>query len=129
MATINPTFTFATAGNVRASASLAASATDNANVDWSAVMGARLTVKVTPGGTVSATHDIRVDIFNRYGSGPATSVEAYLSWTIGGLVASTVKDPSFDIPPGQYNVKFTNLDASQGVTLEATADTFELTVT
>ena len=52
-----PTYTANGAGNIHASASLAASATANDNYDGSAVFETQVHVKNTPGGSVAATTD------------------------------------------------------------------------
>lgn len=108
---------------VRASASLGAGANDNANVDWDSVVAARLTVNNTPGGTVAATRGLQVDIKNRYGSSPTTSATAMLTYTLPSAVASTLESLTLDLPPGQYNILFTNLDASNAITVAAFVDT------
>lgn len=123
MATITPSFTFNAAGNVRASASLASSGTANYDVDYSAVIGARVTVLNTPGGSVAATRGVRVDVFNRYGSSPTTSITAMISFTLPSATASTAETLTFDLTPGKYNIKITNLDGTNAVTVEITADT------
>lgn len=129
MATTIPSFTFNSAGNVKSSASLSASATGNQDVDYSAVIGARVVVKNTPGGSVAATRGVRIDVFVRYGSGPATAVTAWISFTMPSAAASTAEDLAFDLPPGKYNIKWTNLDASNAVTLEITGDTWVISTT
>ena len=55
-----PTYTGNVAGNIRASASLAASGTDNANVDYSAKWEGQIHVKNTPGGSVAATRGLQL---------------------------------------------------------------------
>jgi hypothetical protein len=127
MSTTNPSFTFNAAGNIRSSASLGAGATDNANVDYSAVIEALVTVKNTPGGTVAATRGVRVDIFNRHGSTPTTGDSAVQSYTLPSAAASTAETLTIRLGPGKYNVKVTNLDASNAVTVEITGDTYVLT--
>lgn len=123
MATINPSFTFNSAGNIRASASLAASGTANYDVDYSAVIGARVTILNTPGGTVAATRGVRFDIFNRYGSSPTTSATAMIVFTLPSATASTAETLTVDLTPGKYNLKITNLDTANAVTVEITGDT------
>jgi hypothetical protein len=123
MSTTVPVMTFNTAGNVISSGSISAGGTTNANVDYSGVWEARLVVKNTPGGTVAATRGVRIDVFTRYGSTPTTSASAHRSWTLPSATASTAEDLAFWLESDKYNVKLTNLDASNAVTDEVSADT------
>lgn len=124
--TTTPNWTRGAAGNVKSSASLGAGATGNVDVDYSAVVRAKLSVKNTP-GTIAATKGVRIDIYDRYGSGPTTSIQPVQTWTLPSDVASTAEDLTIWLPPGNYNVKWTNLDATNAVTLEITGDTMVLT--
>jgi hypothetical protein len=116
MSTTVPSFTFATAGNIRASASLA-------------VIEAIITVLNTPGGTIAATRGVRIDIFNRYASGPTTSASAFYSTTLPSATASTAETATIRLPPGKYNIKITNLDATNAVVVEITGDTWVFSTT
>lgn len=127
MSTTTPSFTYNSVGNIRSSASLSSSGTANYDVDYSAVVGAIVTVKNTPGGSVSSTRGVRVDVYNRYGSSPTTDATPVQSWTLPSQTASTTEDLTVYLGPGKYNIKITNLDASQSVTVEITGDTFVLT--
>jgi hypothetical protein len=112
MSTTAPSFTFNAAGNIRSSASLGAGATDNANVDYSAVMEAIVTVKNTPGGSVAATRGVRVDVFNRHGSSPTTGDSATLAYT---LPSTRPRWGSARVPggnPGQVRVRHAHHVAS-----------------
>lgn len=129
MTLISPDFTFNAAGNVRASASLAASASANYDVDYSAVIEAILTFKNTPGASISATRGVRLDFYQRYGNGPTTPATPYLSTVMPSETASTTETATVKLPPGKYNVAVTNLDAAQAVTLEISADTWVLEAT
>lgn len=126
MPTITPSITANAEGNIRASTSLAASATANYDRDYSDKISTTITVEVIPGGTVSATHGLLVEVFRRYGTGPTTQATPDTPYTIAPLVASTTKDKSFELGPGKYNIKITNLDASQAVTVEITDATLVL---
>ena len=117
-----PTYTGNSAANVIASASIAASGTSNANVDYSGVFEAQLNVLNTPGGSVAGTAGLRVDIFRRFGSSPTTATTAFMSYTIPS-VASTAASCDIFLGPGKYNVKLTNLDATNAVTAQVTGDT------
>lgn len=129
MATTTPSFTFNTAGNVRSSASLSASGTANYDVDYSAVIQAIVTVKNTPGGSVASTRGVRVDIYARYGSSPTTGATPVQTYTLPSATASTAEDLTIYLAPGKYNIKVTNLDGTNAVTVEITADTFVLSTT
>jgi hypothetical protein len=118
-----PTYTANAAGNIRTSASLAASATDNTNVDYSAVLEGQIHVKNTPGGSVAATRGLRIEIFRRYGSTPTTAETAMLTYTLPSATASTAESIDIFLGPGKYNVKVTNLDATNAITVEITGDT------
>jgi hypothetical protein len=121
-----PSWTRGAAGNIRSSASLAASGTDNQNVNYDAVIGARVTVKNTPGGTVAATRGVRIDIYNRFGTTPTTSDSPFMSFTLPSATASTAETMTIELPPGQYNIKETNLDTANAVTVEVTGDTYTI---
>jgi hypothetical protein len=121
-----PNFTYNSAGNIRASASLTNSGTANYDVDYSAVMQGIVTVKNTPGGSVSSTRGVRVDVYNRYGSSPTTDASPVQSYTLPSATASTAEDLTIWLQPGKYNIKITNLDATNAVTVEITGDTMVL---
>lgn len=119
-----PTMTFNAAGNVLASQSLAASANvSTSTLDYSAIFEGQVHVKNTPGGSVSATRGVQVDVYRRYGSTPTTGESAFLSMTLPSETASTAESVDLLIPTGKYLVKLTNLDATNAVTVEITADT------
>ena len=118
-----PSYTGNTANNVIASGSIVASGTTNASVDYSAVFEAQIHVINTPGGSVSATRGLRVDVYRRYGSTPTTGESAMLTYTLPSATASTAESLDFFLPTGKYNIKLTNLDAAQAVTAGVTGDT------
>lgn len=121
-----PVMTFNAAGNVIASGSLAGGASTNANVDVSAKFAGIVTVTNTPGGSVSSTRGVQIQIFNRYGSTPTTAPTAMITITLPSASASTAESaPPIALPPGKYNVTLTNLDASNAVTVAATMDTID----
>lgn len=125
MSTTVPSMTFNSAGNVRSSASLAASGTANYDVDYSAKMWGLLHFKNTPGGSVSGTRGVQIDVYDRYGSGPATGETPIMTVTMPSAAASTAESTQIRLPTGKYNCKITNLDASQAVTVEITGDTID----
>ncbi len=116
-----PTYTANTAGNIHTSASLAASGTANDNYNGSAVFETQVHVKCVA-GTVAATNGIRVDVYRRYGATPTTAESPFLTYTIP-QTGSTTTTLDFFLPTGQYNIKYTNLDTSNAVTIETTGDT------
>lgn len=118
-----PTYTANAAGNIRTSASLAASGTANYDVDYSAVFEAQVHVKNTPGGSVSATRGVQVDIYRRFGSSPTLADSPLMTFYLPSTTASTAESIDFFLPTGKYNIKITNLDTGQAVTVEITGDT------
>jgi hypothetical protein len=119
-----PSMTFNAPGNIRTSASLAASTTSTGyNVDYSTKLEGQVTVKNTP-GTVAATAGCRVDVYPRYGSGPADSNITVLTYTIPS-VTSTVASKTFYLGTGKYVIYVTNLDATNAITVEITGDTVD----
>ncbi len=121
-----PTSTFNAAGDIRASASLAASGTASFNLDYSTKLEGQITVKNTPGGTVAATRGVRVDFLPRYGSTLADTTLAAFSYTLPSAAASTAESKTFYIGTGKWVVKITNLDATNAVTaVEITSATVD----
>ncbi len=109
-----PVMTTGSAGNVRSSATLAASGTANYDIDYSTVYEAQIQVGGTF-GTVAGTSGIQIDIFRRIGTTPVTDTVAVFS-TIISSTASTTKARSIALSTGKYNIKITNLDATNAVT-------------
>ena len=118
-----PTYTANGAGNIHASASLAASATANDNYDGSAVFETQVHVKNTPGGSVAATRGLKIEVFRRYGSTPTNGESAFLTYTLPSTTASTAESLDFFLGPGKYNITITNLDATNAITVVITGDT------
>lgn len=113
-----------TAGNLLASATIAASGNTTFDVDCSAKINSQIQLSVTF-GTVAATSGIQVDVYRRIGSVPAIDTESVTGLTIPSTTATT-KRKSLVLPTGRYRVKLTNLDATNSVTLvTATDDTFD----
>lgn len=123
--TTTPVYTGNLAGNIRSSASLAASGTANYDVDYSTKWEAQIQVLNTPGGSVAGTRGVRVDIYRRRGSSPTTGATAFLSYTLPSTTASTAESWDIFVGPGKYNIKITNLDATNAVTVEITGDTVD----
>lgn len=120
-----PVYTGNSAGNIRTSASLAASGTANYDVDYSTKWEAQIHVLNTPGGSVAGTRGVRVDIYRRYGSSPTTGQTPFVTYTLPSATASTAESGDILLGPGKYNIKITNLDATNAVTVEITGDTID----
>ena len=122
MATLTtPTYLGNTAGNIHTAASLGNGATANDNYDGSAVLETQVHVKCVF-GTVSATNGVKVEVFRRYGATPTTAETAFLTYTIPGTGSTTVT-LDFFLSTGKYNIKLTNLDATNAVNpVEVTGD-------
>jgi hypothetical protein len=118
-----PTYTANAAGNVRASATLAAAGTDNKNLDYSAVFEGQLHIKNTPGPTVSSVRGLKIEVFRRFGSGPTTAASPMMTFYLPSTTGSTAESLDIFLPTGKWNVKITNLDASLAITVEMTDDT------
>jgi hypothetical protein len=106
--------TFNAAGDIRSSASLAASGTASYNLDFSTKLEGQITVKATPSGTVATTNGCKVEFLPRYGSTPADTTIPVLSYTIPS-VASATASKTFYLGTGKYVVKVTNLDATNAL--------------
>lgn len=112
------------AGNLLASTTITASSNATAILDVSAKFEAAIQASVTF-GTVAATSGVQVDVFRRIGSGPAVDTIAATTFTIPST-ASTTKLVSFALPTGRYQIKLTNLDATNSVTsVTLTTDTVD----
>jgi hypothetical protein len=123
--TTAPTYTPAAAGNVRASAALAASATETITtaLDFSAVFEGQVHILNTPGGSVSATRGLRCEFKRRYGSTPTTGESAFYTVTLPSATASTPESADVWLGTGKYALTITNLDTAQGLTVAITSDT------
>jgi hypothetical protein len=121
----SPQFTTSNAkGNLLPSATIAANGNTTFNVDVSGKFKALVQVEATF-GTFSTTAGLQIDIFRRIGSGPQVDSIAAVSLLMAAT-ASTTQDKSFALPPGRYQVKLTNLDATNSVTsVTATDDTWD----
>lgn len=119
-----PTMTFNAVGNIRASASLAASGTDSGNLDYSTKIEGQITVKVVFGAAVAATSGVKVEFFARYGSTAADTTIATFSYTIPATASATVSR-TFYLGTGKWTWKLTNLDATNAVTIEITDATVD----
>lgn len=95
------------------SASLAASGTANDNLDIRTKFEARIQVSCNF-GTVAGTNGVQVDIGRYVDGGTLLDTIFVLTFTVPGTT-STLKRQSFALPTGHYNVKYTNLDATNAV--------------
>lgn len=120
-----PSMTFGAPGNIRASATLAAFASATYDVDYSTKIEGQITVKNTPGGTLHATRGVKVEVFLRYGSGPTVSTIPIQTLTLGSITASTPESAPLFLSTGKYQIKITNIDISNAVTVEITGDTVD----
>ena len=121
--------TQATAGNALASTALAASGTTSFTVDLSAKWEGQVMVKVTMGATVAATAGVMVEVFMDYVGGATptwSTVNPNFTYTVAaGAASAVVYSPIIFLPTGRYQVKLTNLDATNGVTAEASLGTVD----
>jgi|SRR5919108_2646858 hypothetical protein len=122
MLTTTPTYSANAAGNIRASAALAASGTATYDLDYSTALAARLIILNTPGGSISATRGLKVELFPRYGASGslATAPTAQQTYTLPSETASTPENLSLMVETGYWTLKITNLDATNAVTVEIT---------
>lgn len=104
------------------SASLAGGATASDNLDIRTKFEARVQVKNTGGGTVAATNGLQVDVYRYVDGGTRKDTIAMLTFTIPTTV-SVEKEQSFVLPTGHYSVKFTNLDVTNAITVDALYET------
>ena len=94
------------------------------SITTGSAVGGRLQVKCVY-GTVAATAGLRIQVLSSSDTGP-TVLDTI---GIGGCdvtqtaVTSTTVTQSFDLSPGQYSLKLTNLDATNAVTVTATLGT------
>jgi len=112
------------AGNLFSTPSIAASGTDSFQVDYSTKFEGQVQLSVTF-GTVAATAGLQFEARRRIGSGPATDTQAAISGAVAAVGSSTERK-SFVLPTGRWDVKLTNLDATNVVTsVTATDDTVD----
>jgi len=122
----SPSMTFGAAGNVIASASIGASGTSSSSaLDYSAKIEAQIHVKNTPGGSVAATRGLQIEVFREYSTGPTLGQTAFLTVVLPSAVANTAESDDIWLQTGKYLIKLTNLDATNAVTAEVTADTVD----
>jgi len=121
----SPSSTFNAAGNLLTSQSLAASGTVTANIDASAKFEVQVTIKNTPGAAIAATRGVKVECFAGYGTGPSYTTIAPIIYQLLSATASTLESAEVYLPTGKWQIKLTNLDATNAVTVELTTSTID----
>jgi hypothetical protein len=86
-------------------------------------LSARLAVRLIPGATVAATAGLQVQVYSSSDGGTNYDSTAYATGPALPAVASTVASASIDLPPGQYKLALTNLDATNAVSVSASLGT------
>ena len=117
--------TFNAAGDIRASASLAANTSASYSVDYSTKLEGQITVKNTPGSSVAATRGLRCEFFPRYGTGPTDTTIAPMAIDLPSQTASVAESRTFFLPTGKWTVKVTNLDVTNAITVEISSATID----
>ncbi len=121
-----PSMTFNAAGNLlTASTVLHNNSTQSFDWDISTKLEGQMHVKNTPGGSVSASRGLQVDVYRRYGSTPTNGQTPYVTFVMPSKTASTAESAEFFLPTGKYHVILTNLDPTNDVTAEVTGDTVD----
>lgn len=118
----DPSVTYNSAGNAVSSASLGAGASTTFVADFSSnMLGGWVQIWDTGGASVATTNGLQVQVFPAGDNTPGYDTVAIAQFTIT-TVASTVEKQSIPLPMGKYQFKLTNLDASNGITIEATTN-------
>lgn len=120
----SPSMTFNAAGNLRPAAALAASALWYTYVDYSGKIEGQVTIKNTPGGSISAARGLRVEFYSRYGATADTSIPTF-SYDLPSAAASTAESKTFFLGTGKWVIAVRNQDAAYAVTLEVTDATVD----
>lgn len=111
----SPVMTFNTVGNALASQSIAASATQTFAIDFSAVYEGQLQCQAHF-GTIAGTSGMQIDVFaGNQASGTTYDTIAVFTMVMAA-VTSTTNLLTIKLSTGKYDVKFTNLDATNGLT-------------
>jgi hypothetical protein len=106
--------TFNAKGNIANNQTIANSANRTDAVDGSTKFETQVQFEVAF-GTVAATSGLQIDVFRRFGAGPTDDTISVLTFVIPSTL-STTKDQSIALPTGKYDIKATNLDATNSVT-------------
>ena len=133
-----PTFTPGSAGNIYSSNSLGANTSFTTSAFYVGVSGqsgsqgstttgsalaGRVQVWNTGGGTVASTNGLQVTAFSTSDGTNYDTVAFGGTGFVIATVVSTAALASFDLPPGQYKIKLTNLDVTNAITVEITIGT------
>jgi len=119
----DPSVTLETVGNVLTSGSLAANTSTTFTVDFStSTLGGYVQVWDTGGGTVATTNGCQVQAFLAGDTTPNYDTVPFAGtlFTITTVV-STAARQSFFLPTGKWQIKLTNLDVTNAITVEATS--------
>jgi hypothetical protein len=123
---VAPATTFGATAAALASAAHGAAAARSFDIDIASGFTAKFMVKITNGGSVSTTRGVQIDVYEQYENAtPAFSTtNPQHTIAIGQAVAASgvYFSPKISLDTGKYHVVITNLDASQGITTEATLD-------
>ena len=118
----DPSVTFNARYNALGSVSLASSGTTSFTADFSSsALGGFVQIWDTGGATVAATNGCQVQAFATADTSPNYDTIAFAgtNFTIT-TVQSTAAAQSFFLPSGKYQIKLTNLDATNAITVGAT---------
>jgi hypothetical protein len=121
---VSPSMTFNAQAGALASQSLGASSTVTYNLDLSAKFEGQVQVKSAGGSAVAATNGCQIDVYRGFGAGPTYDSISIMTLVISNAV-NTTKYQSFALPTGKYQVKLTNLDATNAITVESTLSTVD----
>jgi hypothetical protein len=130
------TFTPGSSGNVYGSNALAGNASVTAtfavglsgdsgppgSITTGSAVSGRLQVINTGGGTVATTNGCQVQVFST-SDGTNYDTVPFIGPFVITTVVSTAEPASYELPPGQYKLKLTNLDTTNAITVEATLGT------
>ena len=120
--TVDPSVTLNTRYNAYGSQTLANAASTTFAVDFSSSsLGGFVQVWDTGGSSVAATNGCQVQAFATADTGPNYDTVAFAGTNFTfTTVASTPAAQSFFLPTGKYQIKLTNLDATNAITVGAT---------
>lgn len=133
----DPTFTAGSTGNIyggSTGASLAASgsvsqtfafgcSSGNTSGLPSSALSGRLQVLDFGGSAVATTNGLQVQLFSSPDGGTTYDTVAFAAAGTIATTASTTTAESWEIPPGNYKLTLTNLDATNAIKVAATLGT------
>lgn len=112
---VSPIGTYNSVGNVLASASIAASGTRTYDLDLSGKFEGQPQHAVTF-GTVAATSGLQIDVYRQVAGGTVNDTIATFTYSIPST-ASTTKTFTLPLQWGKWHVVETNLDGTNGLTV------------